>query len=803
MIRAYIDQIKVLLISDDDSIIELYQHLLSKKFKHIIAYPISQIKIHDIYEFDLIIIDIEKSQSIKFLEDIDPHKAFSPKMVLISPFNDIQMKNRLGSIDFINVVLTKPINSSKLLEAIKHLDVDIANHYLLKEKNEVLVDFFGSSPFRVGIFDLDGKLFFCNSKYLEYKDITNERFEDITFDGISNCEHKFESIKSRTLLENKPFIIDRQEKESKIWFRSTFYRIHNSYIVHKCEDITDDIIAKEKLKQSSIFFENANEGILITDANAKILSVNKAFSKITGYHLSEVRGKTPSLLQSGIHKNDFYTTMWDSLKHNGSWQGEIWNKRKNGEIYPEWLSISKVEDQNTLTKNFYIAIFTDITNLKEADKKIYFYANHDHLTGLANRLNIESRFSHSIDIARRKKKKVGLLFIDIDNFKDINDTYSHEVGDEVIKVVANTLESNLREEDTLGRIGGDEFLVIIGDIENIDDVLKITQKIKHSFEEPFNINNTIFYLTLSIGIAIYPDHGESTDVLRQCADLAMYNVKINGRNGYSLYNHKLSSELKTKVSITNDLRGAISHNELSVFYQPVLDYKTGFIVGAEALVRWIHPEKGIIPPMDFIYIAEEKGLISEVTAEVFNKVLSDLEKINQEFFVEKNFKISINISAKDFFSKNFSENLLNYFKGFDVEFSQVELEITETQIMKNYTVAIKIIESLKEKGFHFAIDDFGTGYSSLSYLKYFKIDKLKIDKSFILDAPYDRDDALIAKTIVDLAKTFKLKVQAEGVEESVHEDFVKTIGCDFGQGYLYSKPIKFQELCDEFIRKQL
>jgi EAL domain-containing protein (putative c-di-GMP-specific phosphodiesterase class I) len=283
----------------------------------------------------------------------------------------------------------------------------------------------------------------------------------------------------------------------------------------------------------------------------------------------------------------------------------------------------------------------------------------------------------------------------------------------------------------------------------------------------------------------------------------MYNVKINGRNGYSLYNHELSSELKTKVNITNDLRSAISNNELSVFYQPVIDYKTGFIIGAEALVRWIHPEKGIIPPMDFIHIAEEKGLISEVTAEVFSKVLSDLEKINQEFFVEKNFKIAVNISAKDFFSKNFSENLLNYFEGFDVEFSQIELEITETQIMKNHNVAIKIIESLKEKGFHFAIDDFGTGYSSLSYLKYFKIDKLKIDKSFILDAPYDRDDALIAKTIVDLAKTFKLKVQAEGVEESVHEDFVKTIGCDFGQGYFYSKPIKFSELCDEFIRKQL
>lgn len=801
MILSNLEKIRVLILSDDKEIGFIYRSILKNKFKNINLEKIEDIQINDVYIFDLILIDIEKLKSIEFLKKLDPHKAFSSKIILITPFNSSEINETLKSMNFINVLLTKPVAPNKIIEAVKSLNADITNHYLLKEKNDVLMDFFVKIPNRVGIFDLDGKLFFCNALYLEDHDIFYEDMDEITFDNLSKCGHKFEQLKARILFDEDMFTVDRKEEKSDKWFRSTFFKIQNKFIVHQCADITKDILAQEKLKQSSIFFENANEGIIITDEHGHILSANKAFSKITGYHIKEVQGKKPSILQSGLHKEDFYNNMWDSLKHNSSWQGEIWNKRKNGEIYPEWLSISKIEDKETITKNFYIAIFTDITNLKEADKKVYFYANHDHLTGLANRLNIESRFAHSLSIAKRKKKKVGLLFIDIDNFKDINDTYSHEVGDEVIKAVATILESNIRDEDTLGRIGGDEFLIVLGDIEEDGDIINFVKKIQYSFQDPINIKNNIFYITLSIGIAIYPDHGTNTDVLKQCGDLAMYQAKINGKNSYSMYNESLSSDLKMKVDTINDLRNALSNNELEVYYQPVIDFKTGYINSAEALVRWNHPTKGLIAPMDFILIAEEKGLISELTADVFNKVLIDLEKINKIYPHSPKFKIAVNISAKDFFSKTFSQKLLKYFDGYDIGFEQIELEITETQIMKNYEVAIKIINDLKEKGFRFAIDDFGTGYSSLSYLKYFNIDKLKIDQSFIFDAPNSKDDAQIAKTIVVMAKTFDMKVQAEGVEEKIHEDFVKQIDCDFGQGYFYSKPIRFKELCDGFIKQ--
>lgn len=796
MKKIYYKKIKALILSEDKGISIAYKVLLKDTFEQIDEKSIDSIVLNYFYDYDLIVIDVDSFSTFQEILKLSPNEALSGKSLIISPFSNKQTSKMVPS-SFASLLLTKPLQSNKFLEAISNLHSEIVNHYLLKEKNAILIDFFNNSPFRIGIFDLDGKLFFCNSLYLKAKHIEHDNYEYLHFNDINPCEHEFENIKSRLLLQDNSFSFDKKENDTGIWFRSTFYKLNKSFIVHKCEDITQDIKAQDKLKQSSIFFENANEGILITDEFAKILSVNSAFSKITGYMINDVIGKNPSILQSGVHKKEFYTNMWDSLKNNGLWQGEIWNKRKNGEIYPEWLSISKIKDNNTLKQNFYIAIFTDITNLKEADKRIYFYANHDHLTGLANRLNIESRFSHSIELAKRKGHKVGLLFIDIDNFKDINDTYSHEMGDEVIKTVANMISLTIRDSDTLGRIGGDEFLIILNEIENSSDIVTITQKIKDTFKDPVSINGNVFYITLSIGISIYPEHGESTDILQKNADLAMYEVKKNGRNGYCIYNSEFSTEVASKTTIFSELRAALKNDELAVFYQPVLNYKTNEFSSAEALVRWIHPEKGIIPPMDFLPIAEDKGLISELTAEIFYKVLNDLEEINKRLQHQK-FKIAVNISAKDFFSKDFTSTLIGYFEGFDIDFNQIELEITETQIMHNHDVAKKIIKELKEFGFKLAIDDFGTGYSSLSYLKHFNIDKLKIDKSFILDAIYDKNDALIAKTITDLGKNFELTVQAEGVEEEKHEEFVKEIGCDYGQGYFYSKPINFKEFINGF-----
>lgn len=800
LMQDYTKKIKTLVLSDDANISHLYVGLLKKRFAHVDNSLLEDINaLSKVYEYDFVLIDINKSSSIEYLAKMNANFSFRPKIIMVSPFNSGEVKSKLESLDFVDLILSKPLIPKKFYETLKNFDHEIINHYILKKTNDVMVDFFNLSPFRLGIFHLDGKLFFANKPYTEQKEkiMEAEIMDGMYFDDISNCKHTFENIKSRLLLSGESFSVDKQEEESGLWFRSHFYLLKKNLIVHKCEDITKDMKAQEKLKQSSIFFENANEGIVITDEYARILSVNSAFCRITGYTTSEVVGKTPAILQSGVHDEDFYKSMWESLTQNGTWQGEIWNKRKNGEIYPEWLSITRVEDKNTTTKNFFIAIFTDITNLKEADKKIYFYANHDHLTGLANRLNIESRFAHSLEIAKRKKEKVGILFCDIDNFKDINDTYGHHVGDEVIKEVASRISEAIRQEDTLGRIGGDEFLLVVGDVNDEKDIYSLCQKIMRLVKEPMTVHHQVFYITLSIGVAIYPDHGKNTDILKQNADLAMYSVKETGRNNFAIYNEEYSARIRQEVTILSELRNAIKNGQLEVFYQPIVDYHTHQICSAEALIRWRHPEKGLIPPVEFIQVAEDKGLINELTAEVFHQVLTDLETLNTNIAFRNSFRVAINISAKEFFAKNFAKKILGYFNGYDVRFSQIELELTETQLMRNHSVAQEIIKELKKSGFKIAIDDFGTGYSSLSYLKHFDIDILKIDKSFILDAPYDSDDESIVQAIVSMARTFNIHVHAEGVEEAVHETLVKKLRCDLGQGYLYSKPVPFKEFYEK------
>lgn len=793
--QAYEESVKVLIVSENLDTCELYAPILLDRYSIVKSITFeNEHFLKEFYDSDLIVIDISFYESLKYLSVVDIHRAFRPKIILVYPFASTFFRKKIESFSYLDLVVLKPLKAQKLLEYVYSFEDEIINHYILKEKNDVLVQFINNSPFRMAIYSIDGRAYFVNKEYtqaLKKRKITH--LEGKHFDQISTCDHKFDHIRTRLLLKREAFTVDKQEKDSQNWFRSSFYLLDEKYIVHKCEDITKDVQAQEKLKQSAIFFENANEGIVITDENARIISINNAFSKITGFAFDDVQGLTPAVLKSGIHNDQFYQNMWDSLQNNGSWQGEIWNRRKNGEIYPQWLSISKVANSNSITKSFYIAIFTDITNLKEADKKIYFYANHDHLTGLANRLNIESRFSHTLEMAKRHKTMAAIMFIDIDHFKDINDTYGHQVGDQVIKVIASRIKENIRDSDTLGRLGGDEFLLVISSFKQTEDVLFVTQKIQDAIKSPISINDELFYITVSIGIALYPEHGDNTEILKQNADMAMYKVKQNGRNGYEIFSSELSQNLIKKVTMLTEIRDAIANDEFEVYFQPFVNVKSQEFVGAEALIRWNHPQKGMVSPIEFIPLAEDNNLIGDISTIVFHKTLESLEKVNKTL---KNnaFKMAVNINAREFFEKNFVEKISSFFEGYNVDFSQIEIEITETQIMQNYAVAQSIFEQLRQRGFGIAIDDFGTGHSSLSYLKYFKIDKLKIDKSFILDAPYDQDDKVIAKTIVGMAKTLELIVQAEGVEEEVHKDFVKKIDCDYAQGFFYSKPIQFDIL---------
>jgi len=486
--------------------------------------------------------------------------------------------------------------------------------------------------------------------------------------------------------------------------------------------------------------------------------------------------------------------MWESLKNNSSWQGEIWNKRKNGEIYPEWLSIAKAFNPK-YKEEFFIAIFTDITSLKEADKKLHFYANHDVLTGLANRVQFESHLKNALHACKRHDSKLALFFIDLDKFKDVNDTYGHSIGDEMLKTVAKRIQQSIREEDFIARLGGDEFVLIIKDVREYNDMLLLADKINENIKEPIAIEDKVFFMSLSIGIAIYPDHGLNSEDLIKHADAAMYEVKESDRNGFKIYNQGMTDKVSHKLTIQNELEISIKKDEFIMYYQAIVDIKTNKIIGTEALVRWNHSKEGVLTPFHFIHIIEDSRMNVEFGELVFKKVLHDMQTINSSLG-NNHFKVSINISAKHFFEPKFVGSIVGFCKDFSIEPSQIELELLETHIMKNSTISEAKLEKLNDIGFRVAIDDFGTGYSSLSYLKNFKVDKLKIDQSFIRDFLENKSDKAIVEAIIKLSESFELKVQAEGVETKEHLTLLQELNCDLVQGYYYNKPMPL----DKFLK---
>jgi diguanylate cyclase (GGDEF)-like protein/PAS domain S-box-containing protein len=637
-------------------------------------------------------------------------------------------------------------------------------------------------------------LVYANKEYLIANNITLEK-ETTTFDMLINCNVDFNEILAN--LSKYGGYVSEQQKDG-VWYKSYFYYIKDaSYVSHICTDVTDIQLELTSLKKEALFFKETNEGVMISDQNGYVESVNDAFCKITGYTKDEIIGKCSSVLSSGMHTKDFYEHMWDSLKYYGSWQGEIWNRRKNGEVYPEWLSISKSEEKRT-NKITYLALFTDISSVKEADKKIHFYANHDHLTGLVNKAQFENMLKHSISSASRHDRKFALLFLDLDHFKEVNDTYGHNVGDMLLKIVASRFKKVIRKEDVIARIGGDEFNIILDDIQNESDAIVIAQKLIETVKEPIVIEGHNCYVTLSIGVSIFPNHGSNEIELTKNADAAMYEVKKNGRNDVLVYEKDFTQKLQEKVSLKNDLNLAIKNDEIEIYFQPVMNHK-GELVSAEVLSRWNHQDRGFVPPDEFIQIAEKNGSILKLGQNIVKLAFEKLPLILPH--VSENFRLAINISAREFFDEEYLKSFCLMSDDFGINPNKIELELTETHMMENHELAIENLQQLKKFGFFIALDDFGTGYSSLSYLKYFQLDKLKIDKSFIDNFLDDKNDEAIVKSVIQLAKIFNLEVQAEGVEQKEQVDKLIDLECDYFQGYYYAKPMEFSSFL-EFVQGQ-
>ncbi|NNU94278.1 EAL domain-containing protein [Geobacillus sp. NFOSA3] len=538
-------------------------------------------------------------------------------------------------------------------------------------------------------------------------------------------------------------------------------------------------------------FEYSNESIIITDAQNRILFVNPAFEIVTGYSAEEVIGKNPRILQSGMHDKQFYKKMWNDIKQHGVWKGEIWNKRKDGELYLEWLTISAVKDRKGNVTN-YVAIFSDITEHKRNVEQLTRLALYDTLTNVPNRYLLEKRLESIIRMSKKHNQSFALLFLDLDRFKNINDTLGHRVGDMLLKETAQRLKRMLRKQDTIARFGGDEFVIILPNLKHIREAVYIAEKIVESLKRPFYVNHQEMYISTSIGISVYPYDGTDKETLIRMADRAMYQAKKNGRNQYVLYHDGMQHHNgKQLFQLETALRKALERGEFELYYQPQLDVKTKQIRAVEALIRWNHPEKGFISPGMFIPLAEESGLITPISDWIMMQACEHLKQLQLRF---PYIKMSINISPIYFQQIDFIEKLQKTIESVNVNPRSIELELTESAVMPHAEKSVERLTMLKTMGISIAIDDFGTGFSSLSYLHRFPIDILKIDRSFIKQLSRYREESAIVNAIIMMAHSLQIRVVAEGVETKKQYQILEKQSCDFVQGYYVSKPLSISEL---------
>ncbi|MBI3275166.1 MAG: EAL domain-containing protein, partial [Methylocystis sp.] len=541
-------------------------------------------------------------------------------------------------------------------------------------------------------------------------------------------------------------------------------------------------------------FASTHEGVVITDTDSRIIAVNPAFLAITGYSEAELLGEGMRILHSGRQAPEFYERMWRSIIEEGRWHGEIWNRRKCGEIYLEWLTISAVRNGAGQVVN-YVGVFTDITGLiKRFEDELERIAHHDQLTDLPNRLLLLSRLEQAMTQAARSNKAGAVLFIDLDRFKDVNNSLGHPAGDELLKLVGRRLREKLSPTDTLARLGGDEFVVVLDELSHPEDAGRVAdQLINELSDRPFALaGGREVVLGASIGIAVFPQDGESPHDLLQHADAALQEAKGHGRATYRFYSAALTEAASARLEMEMRLRRALEHDEFVLHYQPLVSLADGKVTGVEALVRWQDPQIGLVPPDRFIPLAEETGLIIPLGEWVLRTACMQMKKwLTVDACIKS---VAVNLSARQFQQSDIHERVRAILTETALPGHCLELEITESALLQLDRVISLKIACLKALGVTMAIDDFGAGYSSLAYLKKFPIDKLKIDRSFVRDAPKDATDMQIIVAIIALARALGLQVLAEGVETQAQLDALKQHGCDMAQGYLFGRPLPEAEL---------
>ncbi|MGN8258926.1 phosphodiesterase DibA [Pseudomonas sp. SMSB3] len=548
---------------------------------------------------------------------------------------------------------------------------------------------------------------------------------------------------------------------------------------------------RERLRMAAAVFDSTLEGVLVTDRQGLIVHVNRAFMRITGYQQDEVLGQRPSKFKSGRHGLPFYQAIYATLAEQGEWSGEIWNRRKSGEIYPQWQTISAIRDDDGELSH-YVAVFSDISAIKHSEKELAYLAHHDPLTGLPNRLLFSDRVEQALAAAQANKRGCALLLLDLDHFQSINDGLGHTVGDQLLKLVGERLLDAVGTHVTLARLGGDEFGVLAEHCHQVGQAGKLAQRIIERMREPFEFDGHRLFISASVGISLFPNDALSAEQLLRNADSALFKAKGNGRACYALYTEELTAHAQHRVETASELRRALATDELRVFYQPVHDLFSTQIVGVEALVRWQHPERGLVPPGEFIPIAERTGLIAEIDAWVLREACRQMVRWQQDGRALT--FVAVNISSRLFGQHALYRQVADALHETGLDPALLELEVTESAVMEDPEAALEQLHRLRELGLNLAIDDFGTGYSSLLRLKRLPVQKLKIDQGFVAGLPLDEDDVAIVRVIIALAHSMGMQVHAEGIEQAEQARFLLEQQCQLGQGYWFGRPVPAADL---------
>lgn len=543
---------------------------------------------------------------------------------------------------------------------------------------------------------------------------------------------------------------------------------------------------RERLRMAAAVFDCTADGVLVTNKFGHIVHVNRAFMDITGYDEAEVLGQNPSKFKSGRHSHAFYAQMFETLASCGQWSGEIWNRRKSGDSYPQWQTIRAIEDDHGHLSH-YVAVFSDVSAIQRSQHELAHLAQHDPLTGLPNRLLFNDRAAHALSTAQASERGCALLLVDLDHFQGVNDSFGHGVGDLLLKAVVERLQNSLDASLTLARLGGDEFAVLMEGELNAAQAASLGQKLIDALRTAFVVDGHTLFIGASIGISLFPGDALTAEQLLRNADSALFKAKSSGRANYAFYSEELTAHAQHRVEITAELRRALADQQLRVHYQPVHALGSGARVGVEALVRWQHPERGLVPPGEFIPVAEHSGLIAEIDAWVLATACRQMRQWQRQGYPLE--FMAVNISSRWFSHHDLYQQVAQVLANTGLAPAFLELEVTESAVMDDPDRALEQLHRLRELGLQLAIDDFGTGYSSLLRLKRLPVHKLKIDQGFVAGLPGDEDDVAITTAIIALARSMGMQVHAEGIEQPEQAAFLLEHGCELGQGYWFGRPV--------------